>query len=99
MRISIANSARLGEQREAREQEAQDQEDIGEADRPAEIARQIVEARGELVQAGIVKPRLFGAVTEPPSASEVDKATGSAVDMFFAAYGAKGVLRASTGSA
>jgi AcrR family transcriptional regulator len=42
----------------------------------------------ELVQAAVFRPRLYGAITEPPSREEIDKVVASAVSMFLAAYGA-----------
>jgi TetR/AcrR family transcriptional regulator of autoinduction and epiphytic fitness len=43
----------------------------------------------ELVQSLIFRPRLYGAITEPPTQADIDKVVGSAVAMFAAAYGAK----------
>jgi len=43
----------------------------------------------ELVQSLIFRPRLYGAVIEPPTQAEVEKVVTSAVTMFFAAYGIK----------
>jgi TetR/AcrR family transcriptional regulator of autoinduction and epiphytic fitness len=41
----------------------------------------------ELVQTTVFRPRLYGAVTEPPPREEVEKVVGSALAMFLAAYG------------
>lgn len=41
----------------------------------------------ELVQASIVRPRLYGAITEPPSREEIENNVASALAMFLAAYG------------
>jgi TetR/AcrR family transcriptional regulator of autoinduction and epiphytic fitness len=41
----------------------------------------------ELVQTTIMRPRLYGAVTEPATQQEIDKVVSSAVSMFLAAYG------------
>jgi TetR/AcrR family transcriptional regulator of autoinduction and epiphytic fitness len=44
----------------------------------------------ELVQSLIFRPRLYGAITEPPTREEIDKVVASAVAMFLAAYAAPG---------
>lgn len=41
----------------------------------------------ELVQSLIFRPRLYGAITTPPTEAEIDKVVDSAVAMFLAAYG------------
>ena len=41
----------------------------------------------ELVQAGIVRPRLYGAITEPATPEEIENNVASALSMFMAAYG------------
>ncbi len=41
----------------------------------------------ELVQAGIVRPRLYGAIKEPATREEIDNNIASALSMFMAAYG------------
>jgi TetR/AcrR family transcriptional regulator of autoinduction and epiphytic fitness len=44
----------------------------------------------ELVQSLIFRPRLYGAITEPPTREEIDKVVASAVAMFLAAYAVPG---------
>jgi|KBSMisStaDraftv2_1062788.scaffolds.fasta_scaffold97239_2 TetR/AcrR family transcriptional regulator of autoinduction and epiphytic fitness len=44
----------------------------------------------ELAQASVFRPRLFGAMTEPPPREEIDKVVASAVSMFMKAYGNSG---------
>lgn len=41
----------------------------------------------ELIQASIIRPRLYGAITEEPSREEIDRNVASALAMFLAAYG------------
>jgi TetR/AcrR family transcriptional regulator of autoinduction and epiphytic fitness len=41
----------------------------------------------ELVQAVVFRPRLYGAITEPPPREEIDKVVASAVALFAAGYG------------
>ncbi len=41
----------------------------------------------ELVMTTIFRPRLYGAITEPPPRDEVEKVVASALAMFLAAYG------------
>ncbi|WP_045836671.1 TetR/AcrR family transcriptional regulator [Hyphomicrobium sp. 99] len=41
----------------------------------------------ELIQASIIRPRLFGAITEPASREEIENNVASALAMFLAAYG------------
>ena len=43
----------------------------------------------ELSMAGLFRPRLFGGVTEEPTAEEIDAAVDSAVRLFMAGYGPK----------
>ncbi len=41
----------------------------------------------ELIQASIIRPRLYGAITEEPSREEIERNVASALAMFLAAYG------------
>ena len=41
----------------------------------------------ELIQASIIRPRLYGVVTEAPAREEIERNVGSALAMFLAAYG------------
>jgi AcrR family transcriptional regulator len=43
----------------------------------------------ELIQASIIRPRLYGAITEPPTRDEVEKNVGSAIALFSAGYGTR----------
>ncbi|HEY8128675.1 MAG TPA: TetR/AcrR family transcriptional regulator C-terminal domain-containing protein [Hyphomicrobium sp.] len=40
-----------------------------------------------MVQAVVFRPRLYGAITEPPPREEIDKVVASAVALFAAGYG------------
>lgn len=44
----------------------------------------------ELAQASVFRPRLFGAMTEPPPREEIERVVASAVSMFMKAYGVAG---------
>jgi TetR/AcrR family transcriptional regulator of autoinduction and epiphytic fitness len=43
----------------------------------------------EVCQAGVVRPRLYGAIDTPPGDDEIDRAVTSAVELFLARYGCR----------
>lgn len=44
----------------------------------------------ELIQASIIRPRLYGAITEPPTRAEIEKNVASAIAIMTAGYRPRG---------